>query len=47
VKKKRSAEGWNLFSEAVQIVLSRWAVVRAAVDEQVRSAFLSGVETRQ
>lgn len=33
---KRSAEGWNLFSTATQVVLSRWHILRTAVVERVR-----------
>ena len=30
----RSAEGWNVFSEATQVVLSRWHLLRTAVSER-------------
>ena len=31
---KRSGEGWNLFSEATQVVLARWDLTRTALAER-------------
>ena len=36
VAAKRSDVGWNTFSEAAQVVLSKWDLSRVALDEEVR-----------
>lgn len=37
----RSGEAWNVFSEATQVVLARWALLQRAVEDEVCQMFLS------